>query len=462
MLLSEWFILGKLGHCAAEDLIDKQLLAFLSSSRRGARSVLIPIVIGNRNAESATSITSSLHLRPGKKATTSIILTILTTLAWAAGCKSIIERQDVRPRVLRDVPAQRLAYRLEPDITPPAELKLDELSDKIATIQNDFTTRRPDEALLRTVPSPDGQRALALYGTEDAPSSAFRIDMYAADGKFLRNLIPPDLSCVFPETVSWSPDGNYINFIAHKRAMPSPTPTPLSEELPDTPSIPSPSIAPAFPAVASFDTEQIYICNRDGYDLKALTSREGLIYFYFAWAPDNHALVALACKEAEWNAREKQFKLPAGRPRLIAPDGTERLLDDQLTEALPVWSPDSSKVATAFETDVALYDATATRSPTQARLPLRDTLIAASISYELKSAKKKTESSRNDNAANSSHTPSPTGVPASFNPIIRLEWPSPEKLYIQTAYVRLMSTEAINTFQRWHLLVLSAQAAVLK
>jgi hypothetical protein len=25
-----------------------------------------------------------------------------------------------------------------------------------------------------------------------------------------------------------------------------------------------------------------------------------------------------------------------------------------------------------------------------------------------------------------------------------------------------MSTEAINTFQRWHLLVLSAQAAVLK
>jgi len=252
-------------------------------------------------------------LRPGKKATTSIILTILTTLAWATGCKSIIERQDVRPRVLRDVPAQRLAYRLEPDITPPAELKLDELSDKIATIQNDFSTRRPDEALLRTVPSPDGQRALALYGTEDAPSSAFRIDMYAADGKFLRNLIPPDLSCVFPETVSWSPDGNYINFIAHKRAMPSPTPTPLSEALPDTPSIPSPSIAPAFPAVASFDTEQIYICNRDGYDLKALTSREGLIYFYFAWAPDNHALVALACKEGAFQAGLAGHNLADGK-----------------------------------------------------------------------------------------------------------------------------------------------------
>jgi hypothetical protein len=399
-------------------------------------------------------------LRLGTKATTSIILTILTTLAWATGCKSIIERQDVRPRVLRDVPAQRLAYRLEPDITPPAELKLDELSDKVASIQSDFSTRRPDDALLRTVPSPDGQRALALYGTEDAPSSAFRIDMYAADGKFLRNLIPPDLSCVFPETVSWSPDGTHVNFIAHKRAMPSPSPTPLSEALPDTSAVASP-VAPAFPAVASFDTEQIYICNRDGYDLKPLTAREGLIYFYFDWAPDNHALVALACKEAEWNVREKEFKLPAGRPRLIAPDGTERLLDDQLTEALPVWSPDSSKVATAFETDVALYDA-ATNSPTQARLPLREPLIAASINYEQTTVKKKSEGNKNINSAGSSHTTLLTSVPASFNPIVHLEWPSPEKLYIQTAYVRLMPNEAINTFQRWHLLALSAQAAVLK
>src|SRR5260370_33699224 len=99
--------------------------------------------------------------------------------------------------------------------------------------------------------------------------------------------------------------------------MPSPTPSPLSEALPDTVPIPSPSVAPAFPALASFDTEQIYICNRDGYDLKPLTSREGLIYFYFAWAPDNHALVALACKESVWDAREKQFKLPSGGLRLI-------------------------------------------------------------------------------------------------------------------------------------------------
>jgi hypothetical protein len=42
------------------------------------------------------------------------------------------------------------------------------------------------------------------------------------------------------------------------------------------------------------------------------------------------------------------------------------LLDDELTEALPVWSPDSSKIADAFDTDVMIYDA-ALDKPTQAR-----------------------------------------------------------------------------------------------
>jgi len=49
----------------------------------------------------------------------------------------------------------------------------------------------------------------------------------------------------------------------------------------------------------------------------------------------------------------------------------------------------------------------------------------------------------------------------SFNPIVRLEWPASEKLYIETAYVSVRS-ELIKTFSRWHLLVLSPQAAVLK
>lgn len=378
-----------------------------------------------------------------------------------SGCDNVRERRDVRPLVMRDVPAQRLAYRLEADSGLPAEVKTEDANDKAAEIQGDFNTNRRDDALLRTVVSPDGRRVLALYGTADEPNESFRIDLYAAEGKFLRNLTPPELSCAFPETVGWSPDGNYITFIAHKSTKPSPSPTPpddvpVTTEGSPTPAV-APSVAPVFAPVPAFSTEQIYICNRDGYELKPLIGREGLIYFYVVWAPDNHALAALACKEEEWSARERQFMLPAGRPRLLSPEGKERLLDDQMTEAFPVWSPDSSKVATAFDTDVAIYDA-ATDKPTQGRLPLREALITASRAFELRGAAA-TQTSEN---ANPGAAPAPDDVPASFNPIVSLEWAAPEKLYIKTAYVRLMAHDTINTFQRWHLVVLSPQAAILK
>jgi hypothetical protein len=401
--------------------------------------------------------------------TTSSILSILLTLVFAAGCKSVIERQDVRPRVLRDVPARNLAYRLAPDISLPSNLNPDEVPDKDVNIANAFAAQRENDALLRTIASPDGKRVLALYGTTEEPSSAFRIDLYSSDGVFLRNLIPPDISCLFPETVAWSPDGRYINFIARKRVSPSPTPTPPNQLEPDPMASPeaSASVAPLFPPVTSFNTEQIYICNRDGYDLKPLTSREGLIYFYFAWAPDSHALIALACKEDEWNAREQQFKLPAGRPRLITPDGNERLLDDAMTDALPVWCPDASKIATAFDTDIAIYDAGG-NTPTQGRIPLGEQLIAASVSYEEKSSTKKAGANASPAPASSPAASSPApssshpAAPPSFNPIVTLQWPTPETLYFKTAYVRVMRSETINTFQRWHQLNLSAQAAVLK
>ena len=231
--------------------------------------------------------------------TTSCALTILLALLFATSCKSVIDRQDVRPKVLRDVPARNLAYRFSPDVSaPPTDL--DDPLEKFGPVATDFSTKRKDEALLRTVVSPDKRRVLALYGTADEPGSTFRIDLYNSDGQFLHNLIPPDIACVFPETVTWSPDGNFINFIAHKRAMPSPTPTPEYEpETSATPAAPAPSVGPIFAPVASFVTEQIYICNRDGYDLKPLTTREGLIYFYFVWSPDSTSLVALACKEDE-------------------------------------------------------------------------------------------------------------------------------------------------------------------
>jgi hypothetical protein len=375
-----------------------------------------------------------------------------------------VTRQDVRPRVLRDVPSQNLAFRLTPDTPGPANLDATDLLEKLEVIAAEFATKRSDEALLRTVKSPDGTRVLAVYAPPDEPGAAFRVDLYSSDGVFLRNLIPPDLACYFPETVSWSPDGNFINFIARRRAAPSPTPTPLPDIAPPDPELsplpaPSASVAPAFPPVDSYSTEQIYICNRDGYDLKPLTAREGLIYFYFTWAPDGHAMAALACKEDEWNDRERQSRTPAGRPRLIMPDGSERLLDDGMTEALPVWSPDASKVATAFETTIAIYDARS-NNPTQARIELRDQLMTASAAYDEAAARKTSSPSASPSP---SPAPSPTSSrePASFNPIIRLEWPSPELLYFQTAHVRLRPIEAF-TFPRWHQLNLSAQAAVLK
>ena len=335
---------------------------------------------------------------------------------------------------------------------------MEEADDKIESIQIDFNTRRENDALVRTVRSPDGQRALVLYGVADESSQEFHIDLYSSDGKFLRNLTPPDLSCVFPETVAWSPDGNFITFIGHKTTKPTPTPAPPGAVPPETAeATPLPSLAPAFPSVPVFSTEQIYICSRDGYDLKPLTSREGLIYFYAAWAPDNPALVAMACKESEWNAREKGFKLPTGRPRLIGLDGKERLLDDELTEALPVWSPDSAKVATGFDTDLMLYDA-ATDKPTQARIRLRDALIAASKAF----AEKSSDAKKSDDGQVHGAGAAESDIPPSFNPMVRLEWTSPEKLFFETAYIRLFPNEPISTFQRWHLTQLSPQAALLK
>jgi len=137
------------------------------------------------------------------------------------------------------------------------------------------------------------------------------------------------------------------------------------------------------------------------------------------------------------------------------------LLDDALAETPPVWSPDSSKVATAFGVDIGIYDA-ANKAPTQARIELRERLVTASATFDEKSApgKSKPADSPNKGGATPS-TPTPAALPFSFNPIVRLEWLAADKLYIETAYVSVRS-ELIKTFSRWHLLVLSPQAAVLK
>jgi hypothetical protein len=209
---------------------------------------------------------------------------------------------------------------------------------------------------------------------------------------------------------------------------------------------------PAFPPVQTFSTEQIYVCDKDGYGLRPLTTRDGLIYFALSWAPDGHALSALACKESEWDAREHENKTPAGRPRIVTLDGAERLLDDELAQAPPVWSPDSAKIATAFDVDIGIYDA-AGKAPTQARIVLRERMLTASAAFQEKGTSKKSADQSKPNPASSSD------IPVSFNPIIRIEWPMPERLYVQTGYLDLRN--ALPTWSRWHLLTLSPQAAVL-
>ncbi len=387
---------------------------------------------------------------------------VLLTLAFMSGCRTDGEAQRVRPRQLRDVPAQRLAFTFSADVAAPANVTADEPKQNQA-IQQDFDERRNQETLvlLRTVPSPDGQRALALYSKQDEPSTTFHIDLYAASGSFIRNVTPPELAVVFQDSVVWSADGSKFAFVGRKAAaQPTPTPTP---EGPDAPlplglPTPTPSVMPSFAPIATFATEQIYVADQDGYNLRALTTRDGLIYFALAWAPDGHALAALACKESEWNEREAAFKTPAGRPRTITSEGKERLLDDELAQAPPVWSADSSKVATAFGVDIGIYD-DAGKSPTQARIVLRDRLLGASVAFDEKSAVSKSSDQSKPTAV---ATPAMTvGDPVSFNPIVRIEWPTPEKMFFETAYISVRS-DLIKTFSRWHTLTLSPQAVVLK
>jgi len=378
--------------------------------------------------------------------------------AFGLACKSDSEAQRVRPRQLRDVPAQRLAFTFTADVEAPPNASTEEIKP-IQAIQQDFDVRRKDEELVlhRTVPSPDGQRALALYSGQDEPSTTFHIDLYASSGSFIRNLTPPDLAVVFQDSVLWSADSGYVAFVARKAAQPQPSPTPPGLEAPDALAspMPTPTVMPAFPPIATFSTEQIYVCNRDGYDLRPLTTRDGLIYFALSWAPDGHALSALACKESEWDARERESKTPSGRPRVITLDGEERLLDDQLAQAPPVWSPDSAKIATAFDVDIGIYDA-AGKAPTQARIVLHERMLTASVAFLEKSGSKK--SAQDQSKPSAGVTPTPD-VPVSFNPIIRIEWPIPEKLYVQTGYLDLRNM--LPTWSRWHLLTLSPQAAVL-
>ena len=402
----------------------------MSASRQSARS--------RPKSPSASSLFSLRLLA---------VMLIVTVLG--AGCRQgLLNRQNVAPRSLRDVPAQRLAYNFQADTdAPPGLPDPQNTSTRLEAVQKDFDERRKDEALIRTVVSPDGQRVLALYETGDTAQNTFRIDMYGSVGNFLRNVTPPELAGLFSATVTWSPDGNYIAFLARRAAAPEP-----AEPQAEAPE-PSASVAPIFAPVQSFSTEQLYVCNRDGFDLKPVTTRDGLIYFYLAWSPQSDALVALACTEKEWETRPAEL-LPAGRPRLVGLNGQERLLDDRSTDVLPVWAPDASKVSTAFDTEVAIYDTTQD-SPTSARIALSEPLMKASADFDEKNVTGKAGNKPNEGGQKSA------APPVSFNPVVRLHWPHSETLYLETGFLRIYANEPVSKYLRWHKLGLSMQATQL-
>ncbi|HEX8351379.1 MAG TPA: hypothetical protein VF611_00535 [Pyrinomonadaceae bacterium] len=391
---------------------------------------------------------------------------LAAALCMASGCRQMRETAglSVVPKSLRDVPAERLAFRFEADAAEeslPEPLRRDEPDETFAAVKSAFEALRPDDALIRTVVDPRGQRVLALYGTS-ATENDFRIDLYSSDGQFIRNVLPADLTGVFPGEVSWSPDGERILFsgVRNPSLQAAPTPpeasAPPAELPPADPAAgqaePSPTTAPIIPSTQTFRTEQVYVGNRDGFDLRPLTAREGLIYFKHAWSPDGQTVAALACKEDEWEAQRREGFPHAGRPRLVTLEGQERLLDDRLTPVEPAWSPDGSKLATAFDYDVAVYDA-AGGAPTGAGLSLREPLRAASVEYDARVFQK--------GEPQPAAAPSSEAVLISMNPFVRLEWVEPGTVYAQTAFVHIYHDEPVFKYPRWHVLRLSPQAAVL-
>jgi hypothetical protein len=142
--------------------------------------------------------------------------------------------------------------------------------------------------------------------------------------------------------------------------------------------------------------------------------------------------------------------------------GRNRLLDDNLTRVRPVWSPDSAKVAVAFDKDVRIYDAIGD-APTQAAIPLRNPLLLSSQKYDNDLRAKEQGGNAQTNANAEVSTLPDESMLVSFNPITELEWTEPAMLYLQTGYIREMrnSADSARSYLRWHRLIFSPQAVAL-
>lgn len=425
---------------------------------------------------------------------------LIASLLLLASCeKQEAEPQSVAPVSLRDVPSLRLNYKYEGDVPSPYGDVVRILGEDVnAAVRADFAANRPQESLISTVTSPNKDKVIAVYQRLGDLAAAYRLDMYAADGNMIRQITPESMSVNFPKKIVWSPDGTNFAFAAMVRESapglstfpaptpsptpvkpgktPAPTPTPKAAPTPGaSPSpVPTPRVGEVPPNVLTFRTEQIYIASSEGTDVRAVTQNEGLIYFHFTWSPDSAAIVALAATFQEWRFlqfqadQRSEIFVPKGRPRVVEKNGRERLLDDNLTSVHPVWSPDSTKVAVGFDTQIRLYDALSV-TPTQAAVPLRNQLLISSQAYD--AAKKAQESATDANTGDANTavqpTPPPTTLPdekdlESFQPIIELAWGVDDVLHFQTGFVKEFKIgEGARSSLRWHRLILSPQATTL-
>lgn len=436
-----------------------------------------------------------------QKSTLSILL--LLSAVFAGGCQQVqnLTKPIVRPVSLRDVPAGRLSFRFEPDIAAPAEIENNgQLQiERSTAVQADFDQNRSQDLLERTISSVDKQRVLAVYQGISDIKGDYKLDLYEANGKLIRKIATENLALRFPDSIQWSPDNNSFAFAGVRRVN-SPVNQEIVQQAPQPPSLgnenqgenqnanqavdpnnprtdepnsaapsPVPTATTAPTNVLALRTEQIYTANRDGGELKLLTQTEGLIYFKMIWSPDSQMLAALGCRENEWQALDAQaqakgeFFRPFGRPRIVEKNGRERRIDDALTNVDPVWSPDSSKVAVAFDKQVRVYDALG-NNPTAAALPLQVPLLVAAKTCAEKIALNQScinVAPIEVNVNNITEQPTDNELTI-YLPIVALDWTDEKTLYLQTGFVANLQNGDINRgFMRWHRLNFSPQAVAL-
>jgi hypothetical protein len=425
----------------------------------------------------------------------------LFAIGALSGCQQTGVKTAGPAGSLHNIPAQRLSYTFEPDTLPPIDPDQNAAAEeRVAAVQADFDQNRPQELLDKTVASPDKQRVLAIYHRAGDHETEFRADMYSPEGKLLNRVSPDAMAISLPDAIAWSPEGSSVAFIGVARQQsqtppPADAPTPPEAETDantaantdanqaananvnsntNVPVSPVPASAP----VKLFANEQVYTCNKDGVELKYISQKDTLIYFYLLWSPDSTMLATLACTPAEWQygelgakSRAEEF-IPYGRPRLIEKIGRERLLDDNVTVVHPAWSPDSTKVTYGFDKDVKIYDAVG-ETPTIAAIPLRVPLLTSSQRYD----QSLREQEKNGNSNAPSNVPLQAATPdqgvqvmpnenelVSFNPIVELRWVDEKTVYLKTGYIKQMLDSRYSSFSymRWHKLNLSTQAAAAK